>query len=69
MKPNLTSNHILLKIIKKNNTIIKENQITRNTFFFNFLFFGFVFAIMLFLLFIYFDKKKVRKNKKKNIKK
>lgn len=75
MKPNLTSNLFLTKLVKKNNLIYQENKVIHNTLFFNFIYFTFLLLILLFLLYLYLDKQtrmKIKKKlhmKSKNIKK
>ena len=72
IKPNITPEYIIYKFSKKNQQIIRNNEIMQNTFFLNFIFFSLLFALLLFLIFKYVDKKNTlsfKKNKKKPLKK
>ena len=61
IKPNLIPEYLIYKFSKKNQEILKNNQIIHNTFFFNFIFFSLLFALLLFMIFKYIDKKKIIK--------
>ena len=50
MKPNLTSNLLINKIMKTNTKVSIQKRIISNTYFFNFIYFTFLLLILLFLI-------------------